>query len=197
MFISKYCLDNPQHLPSSISKEMHTLAKTLYEYFESNNLFYINTEKRRPHILFAGGFGVEVSKRGVLFNPEVKLNDFKLVRINDTVTMVRFKKSLKPMIYYPVVPGTGIAQLDPQEMSMSERYLFDTHPSLTEHCLFNRGAAGWSIDMCQNNYPVETCPSLSRHVVKFHKWFEEKHGIYTGYKTRVMNNRVSLVRFSF
>lgn len=192
MFISKNLLNHPLQRPASMDERLYNKAKTYHQYFSDNDLWYVDEARTKSHIFFDGEYCVEVAPTYVHFLSGGSANDFQLVDANGTI-MMRHKRTLKPLIYYPMYESSGIS-LSVNKMAATEEILFDLHPDLKNYCLYNRHI-GWTIDMCNNTYPINVGVSKSMHTHKFINWFKDTHAIIaTG--TKMHLRRVSAIRFS-
>lgn len=193
MYISKYTIENADTNVYAVDKTLIERAKTLYEHFKNNDLFYVDDTREYGHIFFDGERGVEVTRAGVRFRDDVNPNEFTHVNFNGQ-TLIRYNRSLKPEIYHPKIK-TDYEHAE-GHLSKAERHLLDKYNGLSQYCLYNR-IHNWNIDMCDNNYPIKPGMSLSIHTVKLCNWFKETFKLKVITNTKCYHNRVSCIELLF
>lgn len=192
MFISKNLLDNPNQRPAFIDQTIYKRAGLLYKHFDDNQLWYVDEGRSQSHVFFDGTYFVEISPKYVRFLDNVKLTDFQMVDVHGT-NMVRYKRSIKPMLYHPMLNSSDEAMVR-VEMTPGENLLFTAHPGLVKHCIYNR-CCGWTIDMCNNTYPLITSLSASIHTCKVYKWLKTTYNIVNP-ESKTYRRRVCSLRFT-
>lgn len=191
MYVSKFMLDNPNLNLYDIDPALIERARKIYEHFENNSLFYVDCDRRSGHVFFDGKYGVEVTKQHVRFLDDVNAESFVVVDFNDT-QLVKHGRSLKPIIYYPILePGY---KMRTGQLGSAEQYLLEKYKGLSKFCLFNR-VHGWTVDICDNTYPLNPSASLSMHTVKIQNWFKSQYAIVSTLNSKCYGNRVSSIRF--
>lgn len=191
MYISKFMLDNPTLNCFDVDPVIMERAAKIYDHFESNNLFYVEDDKERTHVLFDGDYVVEISRNHLFFRSDVDASAFYEVRVGD-VTMIKHGRHLKPVIYHPIFNDKYVRPVG--EPSAADYDLLTRSPNLTRFCIYNRNW-GWSIDLTDLSYPMEPIRSVSMHTVKMCNWFKDTHKIISLIKTRHFGNRITQFRF--
>lgn len=195
MFISEFLLNNPERLSADTDLTLYNKAKLHHAYFKDNNLWFVNKNRRRSHVFFDGEHVVEVAEKYVRFPKDITKEDFTVIPYGDSF-MVRFKRGLKPSVYYPTVKGLECGV--PGTFTSSERYLLERWPGLAEHCLYYKGGGfgfGWSINFCQNNYPLKPGLSVSMHTVKMYDWLKTEKKVDWKPTSKVFLNQLHVISF--
>lgn len=192
-YISKFMLENPKLTGDEVGAELLHRAKIAYEYFDSNNLFFIEDDSIRGHIFFDGSYTLEVTKDFVKFHFDIESRLFTQVKVAGQ-TLVRFDRELKPEIYHPIFE-CGYKRRS-GALSDSEISLVNKYPGIIKHCIYNR-MAGWTIHLTHHDYPFVPGLSIAMHTVKMCKWFKEHYKIWTAVTSVHQTNHISQLRFIF
>lgn len=186
-------LDNPTTGLYDVDHVLYQRAKIIHKHFEDNNLFYVSGERTRGHVFFDGEYGVEVTKTYVRFLDDVKADTFVELDFNGE-KLVRYHRSLKPAIYHPIIDSDYVRKQG--TLTEAEAHLLSKYEGLSKYCLYNR-IHGWTVDMCDSIYPFNPSASISMHVVKMKKWFNEQFNIISTLEATHSGKRVSSFRFVF
>lgn len=182
--------DNSKTL-NVVDEVLYKRAQALYKHFEDNKLWCVGDASKCYHTFFDGRYGVSISPSYVKFHADLTAEDFVEVDLGG-VTMVRFKRHLKPKRYFPNLESRRNTVKG--RATKFERDLHKRFPTLTDHCLNNKGW-GWIVQMCHDNYPVKVIPSLSIHVARIHEWAKTQTGL-TNFKTHCYDKRVGSLTFA-
>lgn len=193
MYVSKNLIENPTQVPDNMDPVLYARAVQHYTHFRDNQLWYVDEDRTRSHVFYDGLCCVEVSPKYVRFLEDTYPSDFTLVNVHGT-DMIRHKRSIKPLCYYPNHIDLNVP-IQSGNLLPAEERLFEAHPELVNYCLYNRGC-GWTIDLCDNTYPIEVGVSASLHVNRVYQWFKAQHNL-VNIKSKSFRRRVSSLRFDF
>ena len=191
MYITKFMLDHPTTTLYEIDPVMYERARKIYEHFEKNDLFFVDGDRKEGHVFFDGKYTVEITKQWVKFKEDVNPRLFTAVDYNGEA-LVRYNRTLKPAIYHPIMEE-GF-ELRKGSLSDAEKHLLSKYCGLSKFCLYNR-VHGWTVDICDNVYPLVPSMSLSIHAVKMQNWFKAQFANICNVETKCYGKRVSTVRF--